>query len=765
MLDRLVLPLRRLPTRLQAWGIRGVIVAFLALGLIYSVSTPMLEALDEVWHVAVIHHIVHHGELPVQPEDPAETGLWRQQANQPPLYYLLGAGLVAWIDTDDFPSLVEYNPHASGGHPGVMGNKNILLHTPQAERFPWRGTALAVHLLRLYSLALGALTVYGIYRIAQRLWPVSEAMACLTAGLVAFNPQFLFIHAGVINDTLAIALCTWTLERLTWLLGEDQPLALRRWRPWALVGLLSGLALMSKLSAGFLIALVGLAVLYLAWRDGTWREGLVQLALVGAIALALSGWWFARNWGLYGDLTGLNRFIPVAGARPEGDFGLMDFVGELGGLELSYWAVFGWFSILGDPILYPFFQALSRLALLGLLLLLWRWMRGDLRVDQTRAAQLGLLTAWFLILMIALYRWTSDVMGSQGRLIFPGAASVAVGLALGLTAFLPPRWRTRGLGAVVSLLAAISLIAPFRYIAPAYQRPSPVASEAAIPHVLHLRYGDWGELVGYGIEERFLNPGEALDLTLYWRALKPITGNYDLYIHLRDPEGQSLGQLDTYPGWGMHQTSLWEPGEMVADRYRVPVTSASQEPILGRIEVGFGLPGLGGPVPAYDPQGRAVTPVLGRFKIRGTVEHPPPQEAAAHLGEAIALAGWEIPGLHEGELMVTRGDTLTLMLEWAPLERPGGDYTLFVHLAREDRRPVAQDDGEPQGGRYPTSWWEPGERVGERRSLRIPEDLAPGTYQVLLGFYQPGNGSRLSVTEDGQARGDAYRLPVVIKVE
>jgi len=156
------------------------------------------------------------------------------------------------------------------------------------------------------------------------------------------------------------------LERLTWLLGQPAPLSRGRWGVWAWVGLGSGLALLSKLSAGFLLSLAGLVVIYLAWRERAWRQALAPLLLVGGLAFAVSGWWFLRNWRLYDDPTGLNRFVPVAGARP-GSFGVLDFIGELGGLELSYWAVFGWFSILGDKALYPFFQALDRAALLGLL--------------------------------------------------------------------------------------------------------------------------------------------------------------------------------------------------------------------------------------------------------------------------------------------------------------------------------------------------------------------------------------------------------------
>jgi len=749
------------------------LVLYLVLGLIYSVATPIFEAADEIWHMAVVHHITHTGRLPVQPADPAETGLWRQQGSQPPLYYLVGAALTFWIDTGDLPGLVAYNPHASGGHPAVEGNKNILLHWPEAERFPYRGTALAVHLLRLYSLALGALTVYGTYCIARHLWPGQDELACLTAGLVAFNPQFIYIHAGVINDTLAICLCTWVVERLVWLLGQPAPLSRPRWRTWAWVGLGCGLALLSKLSAGFLLPLVGLAVVYLAWRERDWRPAVAPLLLAGGVALAVSGWWFARNWHLYGDLTGLSRFIPVAGARP-GPFGLADFIGELDGMELSYWAVFGWFSILADQALYPAFKALHRIALLGWLFWGYRAARGLVRVERVTLARLGLLAAWLLILLVALYRWTMDVMATQGRLIFPGVSSVAVLLALGVGGWLPRRWRAGALGVLVAALAVVAAVTPFRYLAPAYRLPAAVADEASIPERVNLRYGDWGELVGYAVEEATLDPGEPLALTLYWRALRPIEETYDLYIHLRDAEGRLLGQLDTYPGWGMWPTHLWAPGQIVADRYRLPVAEAGALPSLGRIEVGFSAPGEAGPFPAYDPAGRQVTPIVGWFKVRGTEPQEPdlaPEAPrfASPAGPEIALARWSLGAMSEGSLVVAPGQRVTLELAWSALRQPAADYTVFVHLVGADPQPLAQADGEPQGGRYPTSWWEPGELVAEERTLEAPGDLAPGDYAVLVGLYRPADGVRLAAQlgnkeAAGVAQGDAYRLPVTLRV-
>ena len=68
----------------QLIPIRIIIAAYLVLGALYSVATPIFEASDEVSHYAVIQQLVDTGELPVQ--QPGVTTRWAQEGSQPPLY-------------------------------------------------------------------------------------------------------------------------------------------------------------------------------------------------------------------------------------------------------------------------------------------------------------------------------------------------------------------------------------------------------------------------------------------------------------------------------------------------------------------------------------------------------------------------------------------------------------------------------------------------------------------------------------------------------
>ncbi len=100
---------------------------------------------------------------------------------------------------DKSAPLYERNIYASLGVLDSPNNKNAVLHV-QGENRPYRGVVLAVHLLRLFSLLCSVGTVLATYGVAHQMAPRSRLAAACVAGLVAFNPQFLFVSASVSND-------------------------------------------------------------------------------------------------------------------------------------------------------------------------------------------------------------------------------------------------------------------------------------------------------------------------------------------------------------------------------------------------------------------------------------------------------------------------------------------------------------------------------------------------------------------------------------
>jgi dolichyl-phosphate-mannose--protein O-mannosyl transferase len=103
------------------------------------------------------------------------------------------------------------NPHVDNGVLTDDGNINLIIHRPEKEAFPWQGTILAVRLIRLASVLLGACTVYLTWRIGRIVFPSRPELALGAAAVNAFTPMFLFISGAVNNDNLAVALSSCAL--------------------------------------------------------------------------------------------------------------------------------------------------------------------------------------------------------------------------------------------------------------------------------------------------------------------------------------------------------------------------------------------------------------------------------------------------------------------------------------------------------------------------------------------------------------------------
>ncbi|MFN3763672.1 MAG: ArnT family glycosyltransferase, partial [Anaerolineae bacterium] len=301
--------------------LRPLVLAFVVLGLACGVIVPPFENLDEIEHFGVIRYIADMGRLPVHGTPEAEIYHYRQEASQPPLYHLLSAGLVRLLGLQarDMEMYIRFNPRVACGPnaPALYDNRAIFYHNPHREHLPWQDTLLMLHLLRIGSTLLQALTVLGTWALARRIFPDRPGVAPLATAMVAFNPQFLFVASGVNNDNLVTPLATWGLYLLFCIFQEG--LSVRR---TLVLGFLIGLAGLSKLSGWPLLPLSLLVILVAFYRSGRGtflRRRAISLighwSLVIFIPLALSGWWFWRNWRLYGDLTALAPMLELVGRR------------------------------------------------------------------------------------------------------------------------------------------------------------------------------------------------------------------------------------------------------------------------------------------------------------------------------------------------------------------------------------------------------------------------------------------------------------------
>jgi hypothetical protein len=136
--------------------------------------------------------------------------------------------------------------------------------------------------------------------------------------------------------------------------------------------------------------------------------------------------------------------------------------------------------------------------------------------------------------------------------------------------------------------------------------PVPLPNDLDLSHPLLATLGDRVRFLGYDLDTESVHQGGEVSLTLYWQALRPMEFSYSVFTHLLGPSNQVIGQKDGVPQSGTYPTTLWQPGEVVVDRYSflvnpdVPPGSYPPEIGMYRHETGVRLPVLdadGQPVP------------------------------------------------------------------------------------------------------------------------------------------------------------------------
>jgi 4-amino-4-deoxy-L-arabinose transferase-like glycosyltransferase len=320
-----------------------ILLIYLVLATLYAVNVPAWQAPDEPAHFNYIHELAATGQFPVLRMGdydqaylerltgegfPPELSLasLRYEAHQPPLYYLLGAGVL----------------RLTGG-----------------ELLP----------LRLLSVALGALFIVLIYATVRLIFPDRPALALGAAAFTAFLPMHVAQAASVNNDALAEVLLAMILlfsiryVKLA-MLGPRSPAP----RDALAIGLLLGLALVTKVSAYVAIP-IALAAPLIARHES--RRSPVNhspihhspinhygLILLPALLIALP--WYVRNAQVYGNLDILARSWHdqvVVGQLTTGE--LLAQTGLAAVLERflvwshsSFWGVFGWMGVWMDARVY-----------------------------------------------------------------------------------------------------------------------------------------------------------------------------------------------------------------------------------------------------------------------------------------------------------------------------------------------------------------------------------------------------------------------------
>jgi hypothetical protein len=703
-----------------------ILIAFMLLGLTYASAMPAFESSDEAAHFLYVDELSRTHALPVIADRDAiahannRRDQWAIERHQPPLYYLIGALLIGHTQRTDLEAYLQPNPliFIRGT---VSDNHHKWLHPP-AELLTG-DTANALSILRLYSLTLAAISLWTIYQTTRLLFG-SEAIALTTLALVATIPTLINISSSVNNDNLVILLYSagvyWTVR--TWRNGITR-------RSTLALSLILALIAITKITGVSLFGVVYLTLIAGA-LTGRWsirtaiRPIMITLITVGVIA----GWWYLRNWTLYGDPLALGATQALWGREFAVASESGNVIGEITRIWRSFWLMIGHLHqpVYGPIGFYLYVTVIAGLAIIGLVTQWAKW--------RAHAGMIALCLSVVILLTAQLAIGTRSVDISYGRLLFPALIGFAPLLVIG--------WRSL-LGRYAPLLilpiALIALLVPGREIAQGYPRLEVVEAidPAAVP--IQIRTDDL-MILAYRLARPIVHPDGDIVFDLYLSGSHP--DNPALYLTVIDPiTGAPLGKSAIYPGSA--PTDALQ-AEVI---YRVPIrvqvdSIAGLSPRLLQLQLGWQTALETVYLPMQHADGSAVPALIlnGAVWIDRHYQPPTPSVISdAQFGDAIRLIGYTLN---------RAGDTLDLTFNWQAEADLSEDWMLTVQLLDADGTLITQSDGAIPG--YPTSAWVPGTIITDHRRLTIPRE---GT--VMIGWYRLSDFARLDLPDSAN---DLYLL-------
>ena len=148
---------------------------------------------------------------------------------------------------------------------------------------------------------------------------------------------------------------------------------------------------------------------------------------------------------------------------------------------------------------------------------------------------------------------------------------------------------------------------------PIFEKDGPTA----VPQIekpVDFRFGDAIRLVGYTLKGQDNVPGGAVNLTLYWQADASVPESYDIFAQIIDrSDAYKAGQTDGEPACGLIPTDEWMPGQVIADRYYIPLAKDARATTYTLL---IGMVGDAGNLEITTSDGASLGDAIGLDEVR-----------------------------------------------------------------------------------------------------------------------------------------------------
>jgi hypothetical protein len=286
-----------------------------------------------------------------------------------------------------------------------------------------------------------------------------------------------------------------------------------------------------------------------------------------------------------------------------------------------------------------------------------------------------------------------------------------------------------------------------------FRYTSPLGQALGAQHQQQANFGGHIELLGYDLPSAEIESGQALPLTLYWRATAPVPLNYQVFVHLSNPATTLWGQSDKLNP-GDFPSTRWPLDRFVWDDHWLQVLPGTP-PGEYRLSVGLYQLENGQRVPVLDNQGQ----IIGDNIVLDTVVHvtrptyPIPLESLAKMGMRSTLAGREYDGvdlmgrtLESPRIESTRElphiappDFVRLNLFWQSMADHLPNLRIRTELVDQAGQIVEQVEGYPAQNTYPMTEWIKYETVRDPIQFWLPPDFPTGQYLLRVKIIDEAN--------------------------
>jgi len=371
-----------------------IIVLALVFRIVFALIVPIFEKPDEKAHFEYIQFVAENKKLPVQTENDIHAEFF-----QPPFYHYFASFIFSFIRTF---------------------TQNI-----------WH----QIVLLRFISIFFSMLTLCLIYKISSLLFDDKTLRFGILA-FASFLPSYINFNSAVTNSNFADFLMTLIIYLLVTFImkGID-------YKKIFLLGIIVGISLITRLSVIPLTAVIPF-VLFIKHYPNV-KKIIKPLIIIFSIALIISGWYFLRNFNLYGDFLGINA---MKLASPPDDIKVDSiFVARLlGWTFITFWASFGrtngifignFTSISGMIIFivsYLLLLLVTFAAFYGLYKFLRKYRNNKNILNDTQKKAFIVIIFYLALLGLSFISFNFYNFQPQGRLFFPAISTIAIFFTFGM---------------------------------------------------------------------------------------------------------------------------------------------------------------------------------------------------------------------------------------------------------------------------------------------------------------------------------------------